>query len=313
LDAIAITDHIEHQPHRRDVSTNHNRSYEIARATGRELDLLVIHGSEITRKMPPGHLNAIFLKDSESLAVPEWRDCIRAAHAQGAFIFWNHPNYPGGKGEIWYPEHTELLDGGYLQGIEVVNGRSYYPKAHRWAIEKNLTMLSNSDIHMPLNLDYHVRAGDHRPVTLVFARERTADAIHEALLDRRTAVYSGSQLIGAEQFLKPLFENSIRMLNDRFQLKGKARHHLQIHNHSDLDFQLKRKGEIAELNAPAALVLPAGKTVLFEVRGKNAALEGEHSISLPYRVENLLVGPDQPFETAVQVHVDFVTATRGGE
>jgi predicted metal-dependent phosphoesterase TrpH len=81
LDAIAITDHIERQPHKKDVNTNHNRSYEIARGPGAELDLMVIRGSEITRGMPPGHLNAIFLEDSEALAVPEWRDSIRAAHA----------------------------------------------------------------------------------------------------------------------------------------------------------------------------------------------------------------------------------------
>ncbi|MCP5518674.1 MAG: hypothetical protein H7A45_15600 [Verrucomicrobiales bacterium] len=31
LDAIAITDHIEYQPHKRDLPTAHNRSYEIAK------------------------------------------------------------------------------------------------------------------------------------------------------------------------------------------------------------------------------------------------------------------------------------------
>ena len=67
LDAIAITDHIEYQPHKTDVSTNHNRSFEIARVTGKELDVLVIKGSEITHQMPPGHLNAIFLTNSMSL------------------------------------------------------------------------------------------------------------------------------------------------------------------------------------------------------------------------------------------------------
>ncbi|MHC4099219.1 MAG: PHP domain-containing protein [Planctomycetota bacterium] len=30
LDAIAITDHIEYQPHKQDIPTNHNRVFEIA-------------------------------------------------------------------------------------------------------------------------------------------------------------------------------------------------------------------------------------------------------------------------------------------
>jgi hypothetical protein len=102
---------------------------------------------------------------------------------------------------VWYPEHTKLLEEGKLNGIEVVNTREYYPEAHRWALEKKLTMLSNSDIHQPLNLDFHVHDGDHRPLTLVFAKERTEAAIKEALFARRTVVYSGNRLIGEEQFL----------------------------------------------------------------------------------------------------------------
>jgi len=39
---------------------------------------------------------------------------------------------------------------------------------------------ANSDIHAPLNLDYLVQNGDRRPMTLVFAKERTADAIKKA-------------------------------------------------------------------------------------------------------------------------------------
>ena len=93
LDAIAITDHLEYQSHKADLSTNHNRSFDIARSAGADLDLLVIKGPEITRKMPPGYLNAIFLTNSTSLAVTNWRDATAAAHQQGAFIFWNHPGW----------------------------------------------------------------------------------------------------------------------------------------------------------------------------------------------------------------------------
>ena len=94
----------------------------------------------------------------------------------------------------WYPEHTELVEAGILQGIEVVNERFYYPEAHRWCLDKNLAIISNSDIHAPLNLDYRVREGDHRPMTLVFAKDASIEGIREALLARRTAAYSGSLL-----------------------------------------------------------------------------------------------------------------------
>lgn len=57
-DAIAITDHVEYQPHRKDLPTNYERSWEIAAPHGAKLGVIVIRGSEITRKMPPGHLKA---------------------------------------------------------------------------------------------------------------------------------------------------------------------------------------------------------------------------------------------------------------
>jgi len=311
LDAIAITDHLEYQPHKADVSTNHNRSYEIARGTGKDLDVIVIKGSEITRKMPPGHMNAIFLTNATPLATARWEDATAAARAQGAFIFWNHPGWEAQITNglvLWYPEHTALLERGQLHGIEVVNGRDYYPEAHRWAIERKLALLSNSDIHAPLNLDYHVHAEDHRPLTLVFAKERSAAAIKEALFARRTAVYSGEKLIGDEQFLKPIFERSIRFNKTSVTLRGKDREYLQINNTSDIAYELERADELAELQTPRTLTLPAGKTVLFAVRGNSTPADGAKRLAVHYRVKNLLVGPDQPLAVALPLEVKFIPA-----
>lgn len=308
LDAIAITDHIEYQPHKADVSTNHNRSFEIARGTGEDLDVLVIKGSEITRKMPPGHLNAIFLTNSMPLATDRWQDATATARQQGAFIFWNHPGWSAQTTNglvVWYPEHTWLLEHGLLHGIEVVNGRSYYPEAHRWAKEKGLAMLSNSDIHAPLNLDYHVHEGDHRPLTLVFATARTSDALKEALFARRTAVYSGDRLIGDEQFLKPIFEGSVRFHKTATTVRGKERVYLQISNRSELDYELERAEAIPDLESPERLNLPGGKTVLFELRGRSASAAGTRQVTAAYRVKNLLVGPDQPLQIALPLEITF--------
>jgi hypothetical protein len=308
LDAIAITDHIEYQPHKADVSTNHNRSYQIARQTGDDLDLLVIKGSEITQKMPPGHLNAIFLTNSLPLATGDWRDKLRTAHEQGAFIFWNHPGWaPQLKDNqvVWHEEHTWLLEQGFLQGIEVVNDRDYYPEAHRWAIEKKLTLFSNSDIHAPVNLDFHVHAGDHRPLTLVFAKERSAAAIKEALFARRTAVYTGEKLIGEEQFLKPIFVNSVKFVKPSVKISNKDKFFLQIANSSDITYELERGGEVADLTTPKSLRLAGNKTVLFEVKAKANAANGTKQIAATYRVKNLLVGPDEPLTVTLPFEADI--------
>lgn len=313
LDAIAITDHIEYQPHKADVSTNHNRSYQIARKTGDDLDLLVIKGSEITRQMPPGHLNAIFLTNSLPLATNNWQDQTRIAHEQGAFVFWNHPGWDAqlkdGK-TVWYEEHSWLVEKGYLQGIEVVNGRDYYPEAHRWAIEKKLTMFSNSDIHPPIGHDYEIHAGDHRPITLVFAKDRTREAIKEALFARRTAVYSGAQLIGEEQFLKPIFANAVKFVKDSVKITSKDKYFLQLANTSDITYELERVGDVADLTTPKSLRLAGNKTVLFEVKAKANAANGTKQIAANYRVKNLLVGPEEPLKVTLPFEADIAIESK---
>jgi len=309
LDAIAITDHIEYQPHKDDLPTNHNRAFDVARPLGQSLDVIVIRGSEITRKMPPGHLNAIFLSNSAALDVENWQEALAETKRQGAFVFWNHPGWSSqleADGIVrWYPEHTELLEQGMLHGIEVANGRSVYPEAFAWALEKKLTLLSNSDIHSPLNLGYHVHDGDHRPLTLVFAKERTAQGILEALKARRTAVYAGNQLLGEEHYLEAIFERSVQLLKPKITLTGTGRVLLQIHNDSEIPYRLERAGQLEGLQFPGTLTLPAQQTILAEVRSTSANQSGTRNVALPYRVTNVSVGPAEALRVGLNLEVTF--------
>ncbi len=306
LDAIAITDHIEYQPHKDDLPTKHNRSHEIAKPRGDELQLIVIRGSEITRKMPPGHLNAIFLDDCRLLEKDDWRDAVGAAHAQGAFIFWNHPGWRGQQADgvaKWYDEHSQLLAGGQLHGIEVVNSREYYPEVHAWCLEKNLTLLSNSDIHNPLNLDYDLHEGDHRPLTLVFATDSTSAAIKEALFARRTVAYSGKLLIGRREFLLPLFEQSIRLRNPSVSLRPGQRVYIQITNESDLLYELSQDSAVAGYSVTRNLNLPGGKTALLELKRETEEGSGRQEVVIPFRVRNLLTQPNEALRIEIRVDV----------
>ena len=308
LDAIAISDHIEYQPHKADVSAEFNRSFELAKAAGEPLGIIVIRGAEISRPMPPGHINAVFLKDCAALDVPEWADAVAAAHAQGAFIFWNHPGWksqvPDGIA-VWCDEHARLLQGGMLHGIELVNGRSYYPEAHRWVIEKKLAMLCNSDTHAPIDVDYAVAQGDRRPMTLVFAKERSERAIQEALVARRAAALAAGTLIGDEVFLRPIVERSIRVKTPAVTVRGRARVAVQVANESDIDYRLERAEEIAEVNIPEQVTLPARKTILLQVQGKDPKSQGRRTVSLPYLATNVLVGPDKPMTVSIELDVRF--------
>jgi len=311
LDAFAITDHIEYLPFKDDVRPNPNRSYEIAKPAAQALGLTIIRGAEITREMPPGHINSIFLQDANALATKEWRDAVEAAIKQKAFVFYNHPGWqqPENKA-VWHAEHTEMLEKGWLHGIEIVNGGDYYPLAHKWALQKNLTILGNSDVHNPTGLDYNFYLGEHRSMTLVFAEEKTVEAIKQALFAQRTAVYWQNTLIGKAEYLNPIFEHSIQIVNPEVTLRGKGSANIQIHNKSEIDFLLSANGAVDELSFPQQITLYAGKTVLVKISGKSGSLSGEKKIRIPYIVKNLLIAPEKHLRAALAIDVNFVPTER---
>jgi len=310
LDAIAITDHIEVQPHKKDIPTQHNRSYEIAKPKAEELGIILIKGVEITKSMPPGHFNAIFIEDANALDSDDWREAIKAANEQGAFVIWNHPGWEAQapNGAKWWDEHTELYEKGWFKGIEIVNWYSYYPTVHQWALEKNLTMLGNSDVHPPTNLAFNFCNGGHRPMTFVFAEDKSEAAIKEALLKKRTAVYFNELLIGEKKFLKPIVEQAIEILNPKVSVKGKGRAYIQIYNKSDLTFNLAADRDLAELSIPSEITFYPGKTSILQIKSKSTDVSGKRSLLLPYSIKNLLVAPDTGLPIDLAIEVDFVTS-----
>ena len=240
LDAIALTEHIEYRPHKEDMAAaDHNRSYELCQQKAKDLGILLIKGSEITCSMAPGHFNALFLSDSNPLEQEEYMDAFKEAKKQNAFIFWNHPGWDRQQPDstLWWPEHTTLYNEGCMQGIEVANGSLYMPEAVQWCLDKNLTMLGTSDIHQPIQTDYDFAKGEHRTMTFVFAKERTAEGIREALNAGRTAAYYRDMVIGKEALLRPFFEKCVQIEEVN---RSEKRVVLSVTNTSDLRLNLKK-------------------------------------------------------------------------
>ncbi len=289
LDAIAITDHIEYQPHKDDIPTNHNRPHEIAAKRAKGKNLLLIKGAEITRETPPGHFNAIFVDDINPLDTEDITDAIKAAADQGALISWNHPLWKK-EAKGWEDFHTRLYDKKWLRAIEVANGGSYYPEVFKWALEKNLTMLGNSDIHAPADFT-GTSPEKHRTITLVFAAEKSLDALKQALFAGRTAVWYKNQLIGRKKYLEPLFNASIRIATPT--TGDKKRLSVQITNNSELDIQLERVGK----KGPEQLTLPANAAAILKIRPKKSA----DRIRLSYLARNFLIAPDKALPVTLDI------------
>lgn len=294
LDAIAITDHIEYLPHSKDIVSDHNRSYEIAEPISKNMDIILVKGAEITRSMPPGHLNALFITNANLLDREDVNDAIKEACDQGAFLLWNHPGWKAQQPDttLWWDEHTELLKNNMLHGIEVFNSTSYYPEALDWANEKNLTMFCNTDIHGPIGMSYELKEG-HRPLTLVFSKSRTLGGIKEALFSRRTAVYYDNTLIGKSIYLEPLFFASLDYENNPLGIDNKVSKTIQIKNNSDVSYELELLQPGVGFDVPEKITLKAHHVTFLEISGNSDDVKQMKKLNVYYEVKNLKIASDE--------------------
>ena len=290
LDLIAITDHIEYQPHKKDIPTNHNRPYELAEKRAQEQGILLVRGAEITRDTPPGHFNAIFLADINPLDTEDFFEVFTQAQKQQAFVFWNHPDWKGLERGRWDQRHETLFQKQQLHGIEICNEGEYHRQAHAYAIEKKLTLLGDSDIHQPSPTNEST-ATQHRTLTLVFAKERTLPAVREALNAGRTVVWCQNHLYGRERELAP-FLTACLTLQPINPASGVA-HAVKIENLSELDIQLER----LDTNPPAAVTVPARSATTVPLGPSTE----DRATSLRCRILNVSVGVDQPLELELPV------------
>ena len=325
LDAIAITEHLEYQPHISDIPhKDRNTAYRIAAEAAKNTNLIVISGSEITRENPIGHMNAIFIEDSNKLMsldkskiaeaaklVEERKDevavhggmdmanhlalaslwpvanAVNKANEQGGFVFWNHPTYKVNNGiATLSKEHIEFIKNGTLHGIEVVNENIFSEEALTIALEYNLTIIGTSDVHNLIDWDYSSHQGQHRPVTLILAEERTKPAIKEALMKGRTIVWYKNLLIGRENNIQPLLNAMMRIDSARYQDNSEILEVI-IKNNSDTKIQMTNLSDYSFTSNHDIIEIPAHSTINLNVKTK----EQLTSISLEFEILNALVRP----------------------
>lgn len=276
LDAISLTEHLEYQPHKADIPhPDRNRSYELALQEAKDHDLIIVRGSEITRKMPPGHNNAIFISDANQLLVSDSVEVFRAAKKQNAFIFWNHPNWVSQRKDgiaTLTDMHRLLIKEKLLDGIEVVNDQTYSDEALQIALDNNLTIMGTSDIHGLIDWDFGVHKGGHRPITLVFAKERTQASIQEALANRRTVVSYKNLFIGRNEHLVPLIQASIKIKDAKYMGKSDVLS-VEIENLTHVEFTLLNKSPYTLHNSSELVVLKPGEPTNILVKTKQRLSE----------------------------------------
>ena len=251
LDIVAMTPHIG--VHKTDCVhlKDYNLPYKLAESEGKKVGVLVIQSAEITRKKPFGHMNALFLKDCNVFdenrylvdengvllrdkngdRIPnratEMKD-FEAAEAQGAFIIWNHPGWPDKKSTL-YPLHKKLIEEKRIHAVELFNSSEWYPRVLDWFDTYKLPMMANTDIH---GISANTYNRSLRPMTLIFAKERTLESVREAMFAGRMLALFADKLAGDAELIKQLLKSSlqVRVIDEK---KGT----IEVTNISDIEFE----------------------------------------------------------------------------
>ncbi len=290
VDVIATTEHLEYQSWQKDIPhPDRNRSFQIATQYAKNTEVMVINGSEITRSMPPGHANAIFVKDANKLLIDDPIEVFKEARRQDAFIFWNHPHWISQSPDAKIPLdtiHINLIEQGLLEGIEVVNDTTYSDEGLQLALDYNLTILGTSDIHGIVDWQYKIPFGGHRPVTLVFATEKTPSSLKRALRKGRTVIWYKENLIGKHENLVPLI-NACLNSKDAFYINNSTVVNVKLENNSDASYSLRN---ISRYNfysdVDVFTINPHGEKILDIKTG-----EKKRKFSMQFEVLNALTAP----------------------
>ena len=313
LDAISLTEHIDYEGFPEVVDRDYNKSYEIAKEAADKKGLIVIRGAEISPRVPPYHNNALFLTDAniipseymkdgkkkfvmkDSITHDELMGPFLEVQRQGAFVSYNHPGYAWWDKKdtaIFTSFHHELLEKGILKGVEVVNSGRYNILAHKLAIKYDLTMLCNTDEHYDMYPRY---ADSHRPMTLVFAKERSEEGIKEALFAKRTALYFGDYLVARRPEAEGLFKASVTATSKFEMRNGEPILKIKLENQSSIPFETTLKADYdVELFPLGQVKIPAKDSV--EVILKSL-WDYPAQVKLEVAVMNVLISPGEALKT----------------
>lgn len=224
-------------PERKDLHTDFQYPVEHAQKVAKSYDITIIPGIEITREpLVYGHFNCLFTTDNNAIHGATCDESIRNAKAQGAIIMHNHPG--------WRRKSMEMLEFDkkiyaekLIDGIEIMNGAEFYPKAITRALEHNLFMSSNSDIHVVSEREGGV---PQRNMTFIFAKDKSLASIREAIEAHRTIAYSYGTIAGEESLLRKFVEASLEIRTAGIDKKGKAQY--VIKNNSSVEFLVRFEG-----------------------------------------------------------------------
>lgn len=217
--------------------------------------LLVIPGVELTGDAKiQGHFNALFTTDNKIIYDYDGIQAIRNARAQGALIMHNHPGWRH-KGLERTPFEDQVYAEKLVDGVEIMNGTYFYPRAIEEAKSRKWFMTATTDIHQT-TAQVYASNGHIRNRTIVFAKDLTLKDVRESLEARRTLAYSFGVVAGEESLLKDFFTASVTA-KKIFSEKKNTR--VQLTNKTSIPY-------VVRVGKGNPVVIPALSSVMVSVR-----------------------------------------------
>lgn len=312
IDLISLTEHLEYQSHLSDIPhNNRNRSFQIAGGYVQNRPLAVVHGTEITKPMPPGHFNAIFIKDANKFfdnnkEPLDFRKAINEANEQEAFVFWNHPMWEANRSDgiaKLDPIHREVINKKLLHGIEVVNFDTFSEEAMQIALDNKLTMMGTSDVHILIDWDFNIeKESYHRPITFIMSENRTIKSIRDALFNGDTFIWYRDLVIGKHKSLRQVIDNNLKVVSKGYGYRDRKVEILQIEliNKSVAPISLNYIGDYTFHNDYKFIEIQPKSSKTIYVKTKKV----ENKVNLEFEILNYVIAPKTNLKTIKTISIE---------
>jgi hypothetical protein len=186
--------------------------------------------------------------------------------------------------------------------MELVNGPDVYWEAFPWIAGRSLTILANSDAHMPTPPR---ETGHRRAITLLFVRTVDEDGVRDALEQRRTAAWLGDDVFGEDAHLMQLWQGAVTLETPELVHRPGRSGPLRFRNTSAIGMTIRPTGPPEWLVLPETIRLDPERVSMFTPGFKNTAPLGRHLLELELEIVNLHIGPDRRLVVRLPVVVEI--------
>jgi hypothetical protein len=213
-----------------------------------------IGGGSIKNLYLNADTNNDFTTDNNTIYDPDPTQALRNAKKQGALITHNHPGWRRKTCDMTEFEKQAYAEG-LIDGVEIMNGASFYPTAMQRCVDQKLYMLGCTDIHGLT--DSYRNSGVFRTMTFIFAKENTSKAIRKALEKGMTLAYCVGNIAGDAKLLQDFFKASVSCKLLYRSSKGKTTYALT--NSTSIAYKIKFGKYNLEIPPFQTITLGVGK------------------------------------------------------